>query len=133
MSTSDIDHGGKAACLASATLTPHPKSGPAGHAISGKLPPNLQEPLPCENDIPQNRLRKPFGRLKRARRSRTSSENLVFTRTRSISEKKKFGGLGTPEIRELRQLREENMKLKKLVADLSLDRQMLQEIVTKIL
>jgi len=45
--------------------------------------------------------------------------------------KKKYGGLGTPEIRELRQLREENMKLKKLVADLSLDRQMLQEIVTK--
>ena len=45
--------------------------------------------------------------------------------------KKKYGDLGTPEIRELRQLREENMKLKKLVADLSLDRQMLQEIVTK--
>ncbi len=45
--------------------------------------------------------------------------------------KKRFGGLGTPEIRELRQLREENGKLKKLVADLSLDRQMLQEIVTK--
>ena len=45
--------------------------------------------------------------------------------------KKRFGGLGTPEIRELRQLRDENAKLKKLVADLSLDRQMLQEIVTK--
>ena len=45
--------------------------------------------------------------------------------------KKKYGGLGTPEIRELRQLREENTKLKRLVADLSLDRQMLQEIVTK--
>ena len=45
--------------------------------------------------------------------------------------KKKYGGLGTPEIRELRQLREENTKLKRLVADLSLDRQILQEIVTK--
>lgn len=45
--------------------------------------------------------------------------------------KKRFGGLGTPEIRELRQLRDENTKLKKLVADLSLDRQMLQEIVAK--
>ena len=45
--------------------------------------------------------------------------------------KKRFGGLGTPEIREVRQLRDENAKLKKLVADLSLDRQMLQEIVTK--
>jgi putative transposase len=39
--------------------------------------------------------------------------------------KKKYGGLGTPEIRELRQLRDENTKLKRLVANLSLDRQML--------
>ena len=45
--------------------------------------------------------------------------------------KEKYGGLGIPDIRELRELREENMKLKKLAADLSLDRQMLQEIVTK--
>jgi putative transposase len=45
--------------------------------------------------------------------------------------KKRFGGLGTPEIRELRQLREENAKLKAIVADLSLDRKMLQEIISK--
>ena len=45
--------------------------------------------------------------------------------------KKKYGGLGTPEIRELRQLREENAKLKQLVADLSLDRKMLQDVVSK--
>jgi hypothetical protein len=37
----------------------------------------------------------------------------------------------TPEIRELRQLREENAKLKQIVADLSLDRKMLQEIISK--
>jgi putative transposase len=42
--------------------------------------------------------------------------------------KKKYSGLG---LRELRQLREENAKLKRLVADLSLDRHMLQEIVQK--
>jgi putative transposase len=35
------------------------------------------------------------------------------------------------ELRELRQLREENGRLKRLVADLSMDRQMLQEIVSK--
>jgi putative transposase len=40
-------------------------------------------------------------------------------------------GLGLSELRELRQLREENSKLKRLVADLSLDRHMLQEIVRK--
>jgi putative transposase len=41
--------------------------------------------------------------------------------------KKKYGGLGTPEIRELRQLRDENKKLKQLVADLTLDKHILQQ------
>lgn len=45
--------------------------------------------------------------------------------------KRKYTGMGLSELRELRQLREENAKLKRLVADLSLDRHMLQEIVRK--
>ena len=45
--------------------------------------------------------------------------------------KKKYSGLGLSELRELRQQREKNAKLKRLVADLSLDRHMLQEIVQK--
>jgi putative transposase len=45
--------------------------------------------------------------------------------------KRKYAGMGLSELRELRQLREENAKLKRLVADLSLDRHMLQEIVRK--
>jgi putative transposase len=45
--------------------------------------------------------------------------------------KKKYAGLGLSELRELRQLRDENSKLKRLVADLSLDRHILQEIVAK--
>jgi putative transposase len=45
--------------------------------------------------------------------------------------KKKYAGLGLNELRELRQLRDENAKLKRLVADLSLDRHVLQEIVGK--
>jgi putative transposase len=45
--------------------------------------------------------------------------------------KKKYRGLGTPEIRELRQLREENKKLKQLVADLTLDKHILQESLKK--
>jgi putative transposase len=40
-------------------------------------------------------------------------------------------GLGLSELRALRQLREEQAKLKRLVKDLSLDRHMLQEIVRK--
>jgi putative transposase len=40
--------------------------------------------------------------------------------------KKQYAGLGVSELRELRQLRDENGRLKRLVADLSLDRQILQ-------
>jgi len=40
--------------------------------------------------------------------------------------KKKFAGMGVAEVRRLKQLEEENRKLKQLVADLSLDRQILQ-------
>ena len=45
--------------------------------------------------------------------------------------KKKFAGLGVPELRRLRQLEEENRKLKTLVADLSLDKQILQDVLSK--
>lgn len=45
--------------------------------------------------------------------------------------KKKYGGLGVSELRRLKQLEEENKQLKKLVADLSLDKQMLQDVVAK--
>ena len=45
--------------------------------------------------------------------------------------RKKYGGLGVPELRRLKQLEEENRKLKQLVADLSLDKQMLQDVLSK--
>ncbi len=45
--------------------------------------------------------------------------------------KKKYGGLGMAELRKLKQLEEENQRLKQLVADLSLDKQMLQDVVKK--
>ena len=45
--------------------------------------------------------------------------------------KKKYGGLGVSELRELRQLKEENARLKQMVADLSLDKQMLQDVIKK--
>jgi putative transposase len=43
--------------------------------------------------------------------------------------KKKYGGLGVSELRRLRQLEEENRKLKQRVADLSLDKVMLQDVI----
>ena len=45
--------------------------------------------------------------------------------------KKKYGGLGVSELRKLRQLEEENFRLKQIVADLTLDKQMLQEVLKK--
>jgi putative transposase len=40
-------------------------------------------------------------------------------------------GMGVAEVRKLRLLEEENKKLKQLVADLSLDKQMLQDVLRK--
>jgi putative transposase len=45
--------------------------------------------------------------------------------------KKLYGGLGPSEVRRLRQLEEENRRLKQMVADLSLDKHMLQEVLSK--
>lgn len=45
--------------------------------------------------------------------------------------KKKYSGMGVPEIRRLKALEEENRQLKKLVADLSLDKHMLQDVLSK--
>ena len=45
--------------------------------------------------------------------------------------KAKYGGLGVSEAQRLRQLEDENHRLKKLVADLSLDREMLKSVIAK--
>jgi putative transposase len=45
--------------------------------------------------------------------------------------KRQYGGLGVTELRRLKQLEEENKQLKRMVADLSLDKQMLQDVLSK--
>jgi putative transposase len=47
------------------------------------------------------------------------------------SRRKKYGGLMPSEMRRLNQLDEENARLKKLVADLSLDKEMLQDVIRR--
>jgi len=60
-----------------------------------------------------------------------------ITRKLGVSEatfyrwKKKFSGMGVAELRRLKQLEDENRKLKNLVADLSLDKAMLQDVLSK--
>ena len=85
------------------------------------------------------------------RRSRFTEEQIVailnqsengisaadLTRKLGVSEatfyrwKKKYSGMGIAEVRRLKQLEQENKKLKSLVADLSLDKAMLQDILRK--
>ena len=45
--------------------------------------------------------------------------------------RKKYGGLMPSEMKRLKQLEEENQRLKKLVADLSLDKEMLQDVIRR--
>lgn len=71
------------------------------------------------------------------RRSETGTNVAEVCRKMGICEatffhwKKKYGGLGVSELRRLRQLDEENRKLKQRVADLSLDKAMLQDVLQK--
>ncbi len=66
---------------------------------------------------------------------RTSVEDV--TRHLGVSQatfyrwKTKYGGLLPSEVKRLKQLEEENNKLKQLVADLSLDKRMLQDVLSK--
>ena len=85
------------------------------------------------------------------KKSRFTEEQIAFTlrqaesgmptvdvcRQMGISEatfylwKKRYGNLGVTELRQLRQLQDENTRLKRLVADLTLDRHILQEVIKK--
>lgn len=45
--------------------------------------------------------------------------------------RKKYGGLMPSEVKRLKQLEDENQRLKKMVADLSLDKEMLQDVIRR--
>lgn len=45
--------------------------------------------------------------------------------------KKQYGGLESQQVREFKQLSEENARLKRLVAELSLDKAVLQDVLSK--
>ncbi len=64
-------------------------------------------------------------RVEEVCRKMSISEATVYTW------KTKFGGMGVTELRRLRQLEDENQRLKRLVADLSLDKEMLQDVIRK--
>ncbi len=71
------------------------------------------------------------------KRLETGTKGLEVCREMGISEqtlynrKRKYAGMGVGELQRLKQLEEENRKLKQLVADLSLDKHILQEVISK--
>jgi putative transposase len=94
---------------------------------------------------------KPSGKELEMKKSRYTDEQIAFAlkqaetgtpvaeviRRMGISEqtfyrwKKVYGGLGVGELRRLKQLEDENRQLKQLVADLSLDKHILQDVLSK--
>jgi putative transposase len=60
-----------------------------------------------------------------------ASRKLGVTQQTFYRWKRKFGGMGVAELRRLRVLEDENRTLKQLVADLTLDKHMLQEVISK--
>ena len=72
--------------------------------------------------------------LKQAELGETATE---ICRKMGVSEatfynwKKRYKGMGVAELRRLKALEEENSRLKQLVADLSLDKQILQDVLSK--
>lgn len=57
--------------------------------------------------------------------------NLGVSEATFYNWKKKYAGMGVTELRKLKALEEENRQLKRLVADLSLDKHMLQDVLSK--
>jgi putative transposase len=84
-----------------------------------------------EKDTPRSRL---FNALRQAEAGKKVGDicrEIGVSSQAFYSWKRRYAGLGLSEMRELRQLREENGKLKTLVADLTLDKHILQEVLSK--
>ena len=75
-----------------------------------------------------------IGALKQMEAGRSAAEvgrELGVSKHTVYAWKAKYGGMDVSEAQEVKQLREENARLKKLVADLSLDKDMLQSVIRK--
>ena len=75
-----------------------------------------------------------IGALKQLEAGRTAEDigrELGVSKHTIYAWKAKYGGMSVSEAQEAKQLREENTKLKKLVVDLSLDKEMLKAVIAK--
>jgi putative transposase len=75
-----------------------------------------------------------IGALKQLEAGRTAADvgrELGVSKHTIYAWKAKYGGLEVSQAQELRQVKDENQRLKKLVADLSLDKEMLKSVISK--
>jgi len=75
-----------------------------------------------------------IGALKQLEAGRTAADagrELGVSKHTIYAWKAKYGGLGVNEAQQLRQLQDKNHRLKKLLADLSLDKEMLKAVIAK--
>ena len=75
-----------------------------------------------------------IGALKQMEAGRTAADvarELGVSKHTIYAWKAKYGGLDVSQAQELRQIKDENQRLKKLVADLSLDKEMLKAVISK--
>src|SRR5262245_12084008 len=79
----------------------------------------------------RRRLPSSCARARKAQRSARSVARPGISEATYYNWRKKYGGLMPSEMKRLRQLEEENGKLKKIVADLSLDKEMLQDVIRR--
>jgi putative transposase len=75
-----------------------------------------------------------IGAVKQLETGRTAAEigrELGVSKHTIYAWKAKYGGMDVSQAQEVKQLRDENTRLRKLVADLSLDKEMLKAVITK--
>ena len=65
------------------------------------------------------------------KKSEVICRDLVITKTTFYNWKKKYSGMDGEQLRRLKELEEENRKLKSMYADLALDNKMLKDVLSK--
>jgi putative transposase len=96
--------------------------------------PVLQRRIPGYLSRGKARPSEPIGALKQMEAGRTAAEigrELGVSKHTIYAWKAKYGGMTVGEAQRLRELEDENGRLKRLVADLSLDKQMLKAVIEK--
>lgn len=69
--------------------------------------------------------------MEAGRKAEDVAREIGISRHTLYAWKAKYGGMDVSQAQEVKQLRDENTRLKKLVADLSLDKDMLQAVIRK--